>query len=107
KIKTVNDTVSDFNNLVNASPKWSRVMAAFSPLPPPGTRLNSMVIDSAKKTIVITGNAETREDVIQLYNNILADKDNFYNIDYPFENVAKPNKINFHFSFLIQDKLLH
>ena len=31
KIKTVNDTVSDFNNLVNASPKWSRVMAAFSP----------------------------------------------------------------------------
>ncbi len=106
KIKAVNDITADFNSLAGASPRWSKVVAAFVPLPPRGTRINSMAIDGAKKTIAITGNAETREDVIQLYNNILADSDNFYNIDYPFENVAKPTKINFHFNFLIQDKLL-
>lgn len=106
QINAVNNVVSDFNNLASASPRWSKVVSAFAPLPPAGVRINSMVIDSTKKAITITGNAETREDVIQLYNNILADSGNFYNIDYPLENVAKPTKIIFHFSFLIQDKLL-
>jgi len=106
KIKTVNDTVLDFNNLADASPKWSKVVAAFAPLPPEGTRINTMIIDSGRKAINITGRGETRENVIQLYNNILADSENFYNIDYPLENVAKPADITFHFTFFIQDKLL-
>jgi hypothetical protein len=107
KIKAVNDIVADFNNLSSSSPKWSKVVAAFAPLPPPGTRISSMVIDSNKKAIAITGYANTREDVIQLYNNILNDSADFYNVDYPLENVLKPTNINFHFNFSIQDKLLH
>ncbi len=106
KIKTVNNTVSDFNKLAGASPKWSKVVEAFALLPPPGTRINSMVLDSGRKSITITGNADTRENVIQLYNNILEDSKNFYKIDYPLENVAKSTNINFHFTFLIQSQLL-
>ncbi len=107
KIKAVNDIATDFNNLAAASPKWSKVIAAFAPLPPAGTRISSMVIDSGRKSVSITGHAETREDVIALYNNILAAGEDFNGVDYPLENVAKPADINFHFTFSIQDKLLH
>ncbi|MBI5530056.1 MAG: hypothetical protein HY918_00970 [Candidatus Doudnabacteria bacterium] len=106
KIKAVNDTVSDFQNLANSSPKWSKVIKAFVVLPPPGTKINTFVVEPVKKTITINGLSSSRETVIQLYNNILKDSAEFYNVDYPLENVAKPNNSPFHFTFSIQDSLL-
>lgn len=105
KIQNINDIIADFNNL-SVSPKWSRVLKAFAPLPPSEVKINSFTIEPAKKSISITGNSPTRELVIELYNAILNDKENFYNIDYPLENVAKGTNVNFHFTFYIQDKLL-
>jgi Tfp pilus assembly protein PilN len=106
QIQGINDVISDFNNLANASPKWSKIIKAFAPLPPEGVGINSFNIDTGKKTISITGHSPTRELVIRLYNNILQDSKDFSNIDYPLENVAKPADISFHFTFSIQDQLL-
>jgi hypothetical protein len=56
--------------------------------------------------VSITGFSPTRELVIQLYNNILQDNKDFYNVNYPFENLGKPTNVNFHFNFYLQSKLL-
>jgi len=106
QVKAINDTVSDYKNLADASPKWSKVVKAFTNLPPDGVKINSFSVDIATKAVNITGIAPTRDLVIQLYNNILADPSEFYNIDYPLENIAKPANINFHFTFFVKDTLL-
>lgn len=106
QVEEVNNNIADYKNLSDASPKWSRVLKAFAVLPPPGIKIDSFNINLAAKSVIITGASPTRELVIQLYNIILNDDKEFYNIDYPFENVAKPTNISFHFDFLIRDSLL-
>jgi hypothetical protein len=106
RVKAANDLVLDFKNLAEASPKWSNVIKAFTKLPPEGVRINSLTVEPQKKAITINGFSPTRALVIQLYNNILQDKENFYDVDYPLENVARPENVNFHFTFYIQKELL-
>ena len=96
QVKIANDLVSDYKNLADASPKWSKE----------GVRINNFAIDPLKKSVNISGFSATREAVIELYKNILADADNFFGIDYPLENVSKPANINFHFTFFVSNGLL-
>jgi len=105
KVKAANDLVTDYINLSNASPNWSRIIKAFAPLPPQGVKINSLNFIPSKKAVVINGTSPTRELVIQLYNNILQDTNDFYGIDYPLENVAQPTENVFHFTFFVKDKL--
>jgi hypothetical protein len=105
QITEINNIVSDYQNLAAANPLWSKVIKAFVLLPPPDVQINTFNVD-ASKTVTINGYSPTRESVIQLYNNILADSKNFYGVDYPFENVARATKVNFHFTFKAQDALL-
>jgi hypothetical protein len=106
QVKAVNDLISDYSNLVASSPKWSKVIKAFAPLPPQGVKINSFNIDPVGKSVTINGISPTRDLVIELYNNILNDSNDFYNINYPLENVVLPVNVDFHFTFFIQDKLL-
>ena len=106
KIAAINNLVSDYQNLAAGSPHWSRVIKAFAPLPPPGLKISTFSIDATQNTVSITGLSPTRDLVISLYNNILADTNDFYGIDYPLENVVNPVNVSFHFTFKIQDKLL-
>ena len=106
KITAINNVVGDFATLAAASPKWSNVIAAFSPLPPQGVQINTFVVDPKSSIVNITGFAPTRELVIQLYNNILGDTTDITGIDYPLENIAKPTNINFHFTFGFNPGLL-
>lgn len=106
QITVINNYIADYKNLSTGIPKWSKVLKAFAPLPPRGVVVNSFVIDFNKKSVNINGTAPTRELVIELYNNILQDEKEFYNIDYPLENVAKPKDISFHFTFYIKDEVI-
>lgn len=106
KVKAVNDLISDYKNLADSSPKWSKVIKAFAPLPPSGVLVSNLVVDATQKSVTITGFSPTRQLVIQLYNNILDDPADFYKVNYPLENIAEPTNINFHFTFYIQAKLL-
>jgi Tfp pilus assembly protein PilN len=106
KIEAVNNLVSDYLNLANSSPHWSKVIKAFAPLPPPGIKISTFGIDPSQNTVNITGLSPTRDLVIALYNNILQDTNDFYGINYPLENVVNPVNVNFHFTFKIQSKLL-
>ena len=106
QIDTLNSVIEDYQSLSAGVPKLSKVVREFAPLVPAGVTVNSMRMDAEKKTVEITGLSPTRELVIELYDNIVADAKNFPGIDYPLENVARPTDIAFHFTFNINPELL-
>ena len=106
QIAQYNNQIADYQNLAAATPKWSQVLKAFAPLPPAGIKIISFNVDASNKSVAITGYSPTRDLVLTLYNNILADKKDFYNIDYPLENLINPTDVSFHYTFFIQDSLL-
>jgi len=106
KVQGVNNLINDYNNLANSYPKWSKVLVAFAKLPPSGLVISSMNIDTTADSITINGQSPTRDLVIELYNNILDDTAEFYNVDYPLENIVSATNVNFHFTFYIQSSLL-
>lgn len=106
EIGRLNNFIADYETLSASVPKISKAVRAFAPLVPQGVLITSMRIDANRNFVDISGFSPTRELVIELYENILAENKNFPNIDYPLENVAKPTEINFHFTFNIDPELL-
>jgi Tfp pilus assembly protein PilN len=107
QIKVLNDWITDYNTLDSNSPKWSKLLKTFSAIPPEGVKITSFSVDLPSKKVTITGISPTRELVIQLYNNILADSEHFYNVDYSLENVVKAKNVSFHYSFNFKDQVIH
>jgi Tfp pilus assembly protein PilN len=106
KINAVNVTLEDFANLSKKMPQWSKVLHAFVKQIPPGVKITNFTADKDKKEITIIGYSPTRSAVIDLYNNISADKEHFKDINYPLENVAQPTDVQFTFTFYIVDPVL-
>ncbi|HVY67689.1 MAG TPA: hypothetical protein VHA30_02245 [Patescibacteria group bacterium] len=107
QVQDINDKIADFNTLADTAPKWSRVLKAFASLPPAGVQIASFSVDPAAKTVTINGFSPSRDLVIQLYNNIQQDSRDFYNVDYPLDNLVKASNVNFHFTFSIKDQLMY
>lgn len=106
QIGVVNSQISEYQDLAGSIPKWSKVLLAFAPLPPAGLSINSFSVDAAQKSVTINGHSPTRELVLRLYNNIRQDDKDFYNIDYPLENLINATNVSFHYTFLIRAGLL-
>lgn len=106
EITGINNKIADYKNLADNMPKWSQVLKAFAVLPPEGIVISSFTVDPTDRSVVIRGNAATRELVIELHDNIENDSENFYNINYPLENLVQPVDVDFHFTFYINDELL-
>lgn len=103
QIKLINSQMLDFEKLAADSPVWSKVLSAFSALVPKEVKISSFDADAKTGKVEISGYAPTRESVIELYNNINADKEHFKDINYPLENVAKPTDVQFNYTFTIQE----
>lgn len=106
RIRLINNQISDYTNTAGASPKWSNVLLAFTKVVPDGVAIQSLTVDYRKRLISIRGFARTREAVITVYNNILADTEHFQGIDYPLENVTKPTDVSFSFTFTVKEGVL-
>lgn len=106
QIKKVNSQISDFTNLANKTPQWSKVLAALIADVPDSVKITQFAADVDKNEIIISGYSPSRDLVIDLYNNINADKTHFKNINYPLENVTKPTNVKFTFTFSIVDGVL-
>lgn len=106
EIREINTLMADFESLSKSTPKWSTVLKSFARLVPNGVLITTFVADSKTGEIEISGYSPTRDQVIELYNNINGDKEHFKNINYPLENVAKPVDVQFNFLFFIQDGVL-
>lgn len=109
-IKTANAQIEDFSKLAALTPQWSKVLAAFVQHVPAGVKITEFNTEVSTTTglqeITISGYSPTRDLVIDLYNNINADKTNFKDIDYPLENVTQPVDVRFFFTFTIPDGVL-
>lgn len=105
-IQSVNAQISDFASLTAQTPQWSSVMAALVKHVPDGVKITQFEARTAKGEISISGYSPSRDLVIDLYNNINADKDNFQNINYPLENVTQPTNVRFFFDFAVADGVL-
>lgn len=106
RIREVNAQIEDFVKLADKTPQWSKVTAAFVQHVPEGVRITDYDANLEKSQIMISGYSPTRDLVIDLYNNINADKVNFKNINYPLENVAQPTNVRFSFTFFVADGVL-
>lgn len=106
QIKLANNEIQDFSSLYNKTPQWSDVLAAFVKDVPNTVKITQFDAQTDKQLITISGYSPTRDLVIDLYNNINADKDHFKNIDYPLANVTQPTDVRFFFTFSIADGVL-
>ncbi len=106
QIKIINNQIEDYNTLTAALPRWSVLLRQFATLVPRGAQIQNFGVDSTKRQIIISGFASTREDAIQLHDNIAADNAHFTNIDYPLENIAKPKNVGFKYSFIVKPEVL-
>ncbi len=106
QIIKANGVVTDFTNLSAKTPQWSAVLQAFVSNVPNGVKITQFDADATKKEVKIIGYSPSRDLVIDLYNNINADKEHFLNINYPLENVTQPTDVQFNFTFNIVDNLL-
>lgn len=106
RIKNANDLIADYSNIAKSSPKWSKMLEAFSVLPPKGVHISSFVMNSNNKMATISGSGDTREEVLELYYAIKADEEHFYNVDFPLQHLLKPSNVSFQFIFYVKDELL-
>lgn len=106
QIRAVNAKMSDFYSLTSKTPQWAGVLAAFVKNVPDGVKITQFNADAKLQQVTINGYSPSRDLVIDLYNNINADKEHFKNIDYPLENVTQPTNVQFHFTFFIADGVL-
>lgn len=106
QIKTINNQIEDYNNLTAALPRWSVLLRQFATLVPAGVQIQNFGVDSTKRQVIVGGFAATREQVIQLHDNIAADDVHFSNIDYPLDNISKPRNVGFRYSFTVKPEVL-
>lgn len=106
RVQGINNQITDYNTLAKDAPKWSNALRAFSEVIPDNVYIQSFVADVVKRQVAIQGFAPSRESVIQLYNNIVADREHFSSIDYPLENISKPTDVQFRFTFTFEESVL-
>lgn len=100
-----NNIITDYNNLYASNPQWSSILVRFSKLVPSGVNLSTFAANTQTGLINISGTAATRDEVLQLHDNIQNSSD-FTGIDLPFDNLQKPTKVDFHYTFNLQPNVL-
>ncbi len=106
EIREINAQITDFKNLLDGTPAWSKAIRQLVTHVPQDIRIANISANVEKKEVEIRGYSPTRESVIDFYNAVRQDTDNFTSINYPLENVAKPTDVSFSFTIILEDSLL-
>jgi len=96
-----NATINDYLTLAARNPTWSKVLEQFAKDVPPGVEVQNLNASTSNGKIAITGTAETRDAVLQLRRNIIADP-LFENIDLPLDNLQQPTNLQYHYTFFVK-----
>lgn len=106
QVGVINGRIADYNVLAESLPKWSLFLSRFAAVVPEGVQIQSLSVDSASRQVRVQGFAPTRELAIALHDLILAESSSFADIDYPLENVSRPEEVNFHYTFSVKEEVL-
>ena len=98
QVLTLNSTVADLKNLENHHYTWSDAMLELSNLISPKVQLDQMTFDAASGKIDLTGQAKTRQDVIDFWANVFKSP-YFTKINFPLPNLDRPQNGDFNFTF--------
>jgi Tfp pilus assembly protein PilN len=106
RIKNINGYMTDYQNLSQKTPEWSKVIGALAGHVPPDVKITQLQADTKLRRIDVAGQSPTRDAVVEFYNNIQADTKFFSSINYPLDNVAKPTNVSFRFTILVKDTII-
>jgi len=85
--------------------EWSAALIEFAKVLPRNVSLDTFLADRTTGQIRITGFAKSRESVLELRENLL-DSDYFTNVNFPLSNLIRPNDVNFHYTFYVEETML-
>lgn len=101
-IDNTNHIITDYNNLTVSNPHWAEVLTSFAQLVPNGVYVEGFSGNASTGKIDVTGLGITRDEVLQLHDNIAASP-LFRDIDLPLDNLQKPNNTPFHYTFYLKN----
>jgi Tfp pilus assembly protein PilN len=98
QIIALNGSVAEIKNVNTHHYNWSKALLKISDLVQPTIQLNQLNFDATTGKVDITGQAKTRQDVIDLWASIKK-SEYFTKINFPLTNLEKPEDANFTYSF--------
>jgi len=101
QVLELNGTIKEINNLQSQHYYWSKAISELSSLVPADVQLNQIIISRETGRIDITGQAKTRDSVIELWSNIIK-SDYFRGINFPLANLEKSKLGNFTYTFYVK-----
>lgn len=94
QINTINEQMDSISQIQKNNIEWSRLISYLSQNLNQGIKLNQLKFDAASANMQISGQAETREDLLD-FKKSLSKNENFGEINFPIKNLLEKNNINF------------
>lgn len=94
KIREINTQINSVEKIQAESKSWTNMLLAITELMGEQIKLNQLKLDSVNNTISFTGRSASREDLIQLKNQ-LEQSPNFSEVNFPIKNLFEKENINF------------
>ena len=98
EVKKLNLGLSKYQSFRDESYNISMVLSRVSNITPASISLSALNVDAGSKKITLSGQAQTREDIVVMENKIKK-SEYFENLDSPLTNYLQKNNPSFNFSF--------
>lgn len=94
KITDINRKISAVSNIQNDFRQWSILIENLANTAGQGISFSAVNIDGEKKTIIISGVAELREDLLN-FKEKLEKSPSFRDVEFPMQNILQKENISF------------
>ena len=105
KVKKINSYLATIKKIEDNKTRFSKTLIELSEITPKGIRLYDIKLDKTEKTFEISGNANSRENLLKFTEN--CDKSKYFeNTESPTSNLISPTNINFSLTGQLTDTAL-
>lgn len=101
EVGLVNGNLENFQVLQSQNLAVSAVLLEFGQLLPRGVTLDSFTLTREKQKIEVAGRALTREEVLELRQNLLASP-HFRSVNFPLANLERARDVAWHYRFYLK-----
>jgi len=101
EITELNESMANFNSLSRAPTVWSPYLAELARILPAPVSIDTLKIDAQTRQVESSGQAATRDSVLELRRNILKSP-YFENINFPLANLQTPVDVPWKFRFYVK-----
>lgn len=101
KADQLNHLAARYNNFRKNNISFSDVFLALQKIIPSGSRLEVFFLDGAARKVIISGLAQSRDDVL-MFEERLKKSDVFEKLDSPLSNLLERVNVSFNFTFYVK-----